>query len=142
MTIRAALDVNVFISAVISRLGIPRRIWDAWRAGRFTLISSEPIIGTAAARLRLPRIARRYEIGEEQVQIFQTLVRTGAAMIILLTDDVTSVTGDPEDDAVLATVRLGEAGYLVTGDHGLLDLGVYADAHIVSPRDFRTVLDR
>lgn len=142
MTIQAALDVNVFISAVISQLGIPRRIWDAWRAGRFTLISSEPIIATTATRLRLPRIARRYEVGEEQVQIFQAVVRTGATMIVLLADDVASVTGDPEDDVVLATVRLGEAGYLVTGDRGLLDLGAYAGARIVSPRDFLTVLDQ
>lgn len=142
MTIQAVLDVNVFISAIITRFGIPRRIWEAWRQGRFTLISSDPIINTTGAKLLLPRIARRYDIGAEHVRIFDTLVRTRATLVTISPEDVTAVTGDPEDDAVLATVRLGGAEYLVTGDRGLLNLGTYADARILSPRAFLDVLDR
>jgi predicted nucleic acid-binding protein len=51
------------------------------------------------------------------------------------------VTGDPEDDYVLAAVRLGRADYLVTGDHGLLALREYAGAKIVGPREFVTILE-
>ena len=46
MTVHAVLDVNVFISSLIARLGIPRRLWNAWRYGQFVLISSDPIIDT------------------------------------------------------------------------------------------------
>jgi predicted nucleic acid-binding protein len=68
------------------------------------------------------------------------LLLSRATIVTILPEDVESVTGDPEDDAVLATVRLGLAEYLVTGDHGLLDLGTYAGARIVSPRTFLSLL--
>jgi uncharacterized protein len=57
-------------------------------------------------------------------------------------DDIVPVTGDPEDDAVLATARLGRADYLVTGDRGLLDLGRHGAARILTLRDFLATLDR
>jgi putative PIN family toxin of toxin-antitoxin system len=141
MTVRAVLDVNVFISSIIAQFGIPRRLWNAWRRGRFMLISSDPIIDTTVTRLRLPRIAQRYAVTEEQRRIFAALLRSRAMIVPILPEDVASITGDPEDDAVLATVRLGRAEYLVTGDHGLLDLGAYAGARIVSPRTFIALLD-
>jgi len=31
--IKAVVDANVIISAVIARLGSPRRVYDAWREG-------------------------------------------------------------------------------------------------------------
>ena len=139
MTVRAVSDVNVFISSIIAQFGIPRRLWNAWRRGRFMLISSNPIIDTTVTRLRLPRIAQRYAVTEEQRQIFVTLLRSRATLVTVLPDDVIPVTGDPEDDAVLATVRVGRAEYLVTGDQGLLDLCEYTGARIVSPRSFLTL---
>jgi predicted nucleic acid-binding protein len=73
MTVRVVLDVNVLISSVIAQFGIPRKIWTAWRNGRFARITSVPIIDTTVARLRLPRIAQRYAISEEQRRIFEAL---------------------------------------------------------------------
>jgi predicted nucleic acid-binding protein len=52
-----------------------------------------------------------------------------------------SVTGDPEDDYVLATARLARADYLVTGDKGLLALVRDEGTAIVSPRQFMELLD-
>lgn len=135
-------DVNVFVSAVIGPLGIPRQLWLAWQRGRFPLVSSDHIITTTMARLRLPRIADRYALTEEDVRSFEVSVRSQATIVPVATDEILLVTGDPEDDAVLATARLGQAGYLVTGDRGLLMLGTYAGARIVSPRDFLTVLSQ
>ena len=51
------------------------------------------------------------------------------------------MTGDPEDDYVLATGRLARADYLVTGDRGLLDLVAYAGMRIVTPRAFVELLE-
>ena len=39
--IRAVVDVNVIVSALIIPRGIPYSIWSAWRSQQFTLISSE-----------------------------------------------------------------------------------------------------
>jgi predicted nucleic acid-binding protein len=55
---------------------------------------------------------------------------------------VMSVTGDPEDDLVLATARLGNAEYLVTRDHGLLRLQQHDETMIVAPHDFLRLLPR
>ena len=51
------------------------------------------------------------------------------------------VTGDPEDDYALATTRLSQVNYLVTGDKKLLGLKDYAGAKIVSPRDFVSIIE-
>jgi excisionase family DNA binding protein len=58
--IRAVIDLNVIISAMISPLGIPYRIWSAWlSAGRFTSLISEGMILELTGKLATPRIARR-----------------------------------------------------------------------------------
>jgi putative PIN family toxin of toxin-antitoxin system len=121
-------------------LGPSRQVLEAWQAERFKLLTSEYIIQQSGAKLRLPRIAQRYRISAETADGLELLLRTAAESVSLLPADVIVVTGDPEDDAVLATVRLGRAEYLVTGDHGLLDLGVYAGARILSPRTFLGLL--
>lgn len=36
--IRAVLDANVIVSAVLTPGGIPARVLDAWRAERFALL--------------------------------------------------------------------------------------------------------
>jgi predicted nucleic acid-binding protein len=47
-----------------------------------------------------------------------------------------AITGDPEDDYVLATARLGQAGYLVTGDRKLVELGSYGSVTMIRPKEF------
>jgi predicted nucleic acid-binding protein len=61
---------------------------------------------------------------------------TQATTIDVRDEEVESVVGDPEDDYVLATCRLGRADFLVTGDHGLLALGQHGATTVVTPRDF------
>jgi uncharacterized protein len=135
--IAAVLDVNVLISAILGPLGHPRQIVLAWEANQFAVITSDGIIAELRANLRLPRIARRYNVRNPQdVQWIEGLLRVQAQVVFVPHHEVRSVTGDPEDDLVLATARLAQADYLVTGDHGLLVLGQYEATKVVSPRDF------
>ena len=120
--VSATLDVNVLVSAVISLHGVPHRIFLAWQAGHFAVITSEHAISELTVKLRLPRIGRRYRIAPDEIEWIETLLRTQARVIEVPPDAVLVVTGDPEDDTVLATARLGEVDYLVTGDAGLLAL--------------------
>jgi putative PIN family toxin of toxin-antitoxin system len=139
--IRAVIDLNVIISAVISLLGIPHRIWTAWHTDeRFTLVISDGMIQELAGKLATPTIARRYGIGVEDVNATTTLLRTIGSLVVVPAEAVTVVTADPEDDLVLASALLGQADYLVTGDRGLLDLGRHDRVAILSPRDFLGVL--
>jgi uncharacterized protein len=138
--IRAVLDVNVLISSVVAALGFPRQIVSAWRTGRYSLITSAGIITEAEEKLRLPRIARRYSATPELAQDTLALLRGEAELVLVPARERLVVTGDPEDDLVLATGRLARAAYLVTGDQGLLDLGEYEGMRIVSPRQFVQIL--
>lgn len=42
--IRAVLDVNVLVSALISPSGTPARLLEAWRQGQFTVLTSQDIL--------------------------------------------------------------------------------------------------
>lgn len=134
------LDINVLVSAVVAALGFPRQIFSAWRLGRYTLITSAGMIAELEEKLSLPRIARRFNATPELAEDTITLLRDQASIVSVPAEERLSVTGDPEDDLVLATGRLAEANYLVTGDRGLLDLDQYAGMAIICPRDFARVL--
>jgi putative PIN family toxin of toxin-antitoxin system len=136
----AVLDVNVIVSAVLGALGFSRQVVDALRAGRFVAATSAGIITEVETKLRLPRISRRYHLTELDVAWALELLTTFAQLVTVPDHEVINVTGDPEDDGVLAAGRLAQANYLVTGDRGLLQLGTYAGMTIVTPREFVAVL--
>ena len=139
--IRATIDVNVLLSAILGPLGISRRIVLAWEASWFMPIVSEGILRELDEKLRLPDILRRFHITDaDRAWIFGLLAAYGET-VPLTPPDVYAVTGDPEDDAVLATARMGGAEYLVTGDKGLLALGEHEGVRIVTPRAFLEALE-
>lgn len=137
----AVVDVNVFVSSVLVAAGNPRRVLEAWQAQQFILKTSVAIIADVEEKLRSSRIVRRYRLTEEQIGWILALLRTQAELVAMPAEDIPIVTGDPEDDGVLAACRLGEVDFLVTGDHGLLDLREYEGVRIVSPRAFLALLD-
>jgi putative PIN family toxin of toxin-antitoxin system len=138
---RAVLDVNVIASAILGPLGLPRRILLAWEAGAFSAVTSAGIISEVGAKLSLPRISRRYQVHTtDDIRWVIGLLQTQAEIILVSPQECRVVTGDPEDDYVLATGRLARADYLVTGDRGLLGLGEYEGVKIIRPREFLAAL--
>jgi putative PIN family toxin of toxin-antitoxin system len=91
-------------------------------------------------KLHSPKLAR-YQLTEADIQSVLTLIRSQADLVDVLPQDVRAGTGDPENDLVLATARLGHADYLVTGDRGLLRLGSYEGTVMITPAAFMTSLD-
>ena len=141
MIVRAVLDINVLVSALIGPLGLSRRILTAWAVDQFTLISSEHIIRGMVDKALSPDLLRRFPTLPAPVRRLETLLRTTAELVTVPPEEVRAVTGDPDDDTVLATARLGRAEYLVTGDRGLLSLGPYEGVRIVPPRQFLFILE-
>ena len=137
--VAAVLDVNVLISAVIMPRGVPYALLLAWQAGRFALITSTPIIDQLVRKLRSDKL-RRYGVTAADIRTIQASLRADAVVTEVPTSEIRPVTGDPEDDAVLATARLGQADYLVTGDGGLLARSRYEGIAIVTPRAFLELL--
>lgn len=113
----------------------------AWQTERFTILTSEHIITTLDAKPAGVDLVRRISFLTAASQTFVTLLCTQAVTIAIPAVMVVPVTGDPEDDAVLATAHLGRADYLVTGDRRLLEMGTYDEVRILRPRDFLGILE-
>jgi predicted nucleic acid-binding protein len=110
--------------------------------GCFTVLPSEGMLAELVEKLRMPRIAQKYAISEEDITATVALLRTQGRMVSVPAGEVRQITHDMEDNLVLATGRLGGAEHLVTGDQGLLRLGQYEGMINVSPREFWEILSR
>src|SRR5438093_10254645 len=66
--LRAVLDANVLVSAVISPLGTPAKILLAMWAEAFDLVISESILDEIGRVLRYPRIQKRHGWPEEEIR--------------------------------------------------------------------------
>ena len=134
---RAILDNNILISALLSPLGAPAHILDAWERKRFTLIACNDLIN------ELRDVAGR--------PFFRERLRAGAAELLAVSiQDLAfychelparPVAPDPKDSYLVALAEAGEAEYLVTGDKELLGLGSHKATRIVSARDFAALFD-
>jgi uncharacterized protein len=140
--IDVVLDVNVLISAFLAELGIPRRLIQQWRAERFSVVISEGMLAELEEKLHLPRIARRHHVTEDGIAAFKDLLLSQAKWVGVRPEEIAPVTGDPEDDYVLATARKHRVPYLVTGDKLLLQLRQYEGVAVVSPREFQEILNK
>lgn len=136
---RVVLDTNVIVSAVISDKGPPRHVFEAWAAGRFTLLMCPSLIAEVARALRYDRIQRRYRLADEDIRATLALLWSQGE-VSPDPSHVESVTGEAGDDTLLALCRDADAEFLVTGDRQLLGLGSHGPARIVSPAEFAKVL--
>ena len=137
--IRAVIDANVFISAVISPKGNPAKILGAWKADKFQLILSAAILQEIGRVLQYPKIARRHRWSREEIQTFVD----DLAHLATMTPGkihLRVIPEDPSDDAYIECAVEGEAEYLVSGDKHLLDLGTYGSVTILTSRAFLGIL--
>lgn len=137
--IRAVLDANVLVSAVLSPAGVPGQILDAWRAERFALLVSAPILEEIARVLDYPRIARLHRWPRGKVQEF---VAEFAYAAVLTPGEITLnvIRSDPDDNRYLECAVEGDADYVVSGDQDLLELQEYQGIRVVSPKAFLEAL--
>ncbi len=114
---RAILDPNVIISALLSRDGTPAKVLRAWLEGRFDLIVSPLLLKELERALAYPKLAERIK-AEQTTALIDWLGREA-----ILVDDPaeppTSRSEDPGDDYLLALAE-AERAALVSGDRHLL----------------------
>jgi len=130
---RVILDTNVLLGALISPSGPPDKIYRAWRAARFELVTSATQLDELRRVSRYPKlktILPAHRIG--------TLVNNLQRAIVLA--PLTAVpngieVSDPNDAFLVAMALASEADYLVTGDRraGLLQRGSIGRTRIVTP---------
>jgi len=136
--VRAVLDTNLLLSALLSEKGPPARIVEGWRAGSFELVTSRDQINEvkrAASYAKLRPYVSRAAVGR-----LVNSLRTAEHLLVRLPRAGGSP--DPGDDYLLAMAVAAEAEYLVTGDRALLSLKRFATTCIATPRRFATILGR
>ena len=138
---RVLLDANIFISFLLytGRDSPAPAIVRAAIARDFVLLLPHELttefVKKAATK---PYLAKR--IRPEELEELARLLLEVAEIIPRIPDPIPALTRDPKDDYLIAYATVGEADYLVTGDHHLLELGEIDTLKIVSPRTFVTML--
>ncbi|HSN15696.1 MAG TPA: putative toxin-antitoxin system toxin component, PIN family [Anaeromyxobacteraceae bacterium] len=139
MRVRAVLDTNVLVSAVLSPQGTPAAVVRA--AGEaYTLVSTPDIVAEWLRVVAYDRVVRRLRrMGREEE------ARATVARLARIADLVPSarlpmvrvITADPSDDLFLATALAGGAHVLVSGDRRhVLPLGEFAGIRIIDAATF------
>lgn len=130
---RVVLDTNVLISALLVETSLPARLIQAWRDGRFTLLTAPSQLEELMRVTRYPKIRERLNPALAGRLINE--VRDLA--VIVVPPPILAVSPDADDDHLLAIARGGTADFLVTGDkRDLLLLGSYDGTKIISVREF------
>ncbi len=116
---RAVLDVNVLVAAILSREGAPAQLLMLWRNGQFELVLSPALLDELERVLAYPKIRRR--IGEVEAREFVALLRREPVVADPARAPLIR-SSDPGDDYLVALAQASQA-VIVSGDGHLLDLG-------------------
>jgi hypothetical protein len=134
--VRAVLDPNVLIAALLSRTGPPGQIVARWLAGDFELVVSASLLAELERAFAYPRLRRR--VSSEEAAGFVSLLAEAAQMVPDPPEPAPR-SADPGDDYLLALAESQQA-VLVSGDRHLLDVGNRYP--VQAPRAFLEALDR
>jgi putative PIN family toxin of toxin-antitoxin system len=135
--IRAVLDTNVLVSALITPSGPPHRILTAWQDREFVLFTCLPLLRELNRVLHYPRLQGKYHLTEADIFAYLGLLRIRGT-IVALPDEIPRMCSDPTDDKLLACALVAQAGYIVTGNNHVLVLDKIGPAQIVTPNAFAT----
>lgn len=115
---RAVLDPNILIAALLSPTGAPAQIVSRWPAGEFELVVSDTLLTELERTLAYPKLRRR--IAADEAAAFLRLLR-GGGRLAPDAPDPPRRSADPGDDYLLALAE-AEHAVLVSGDQDLLAL--------------------
>jgi uncharacterized protein len=139
--IRAVLDANVLVSALVSPGGIPAQVLRAWRDERFHLVASQAILSEIDQVLRYAKVRKRHGMSDNEIKEW---IDDLAHLAVLVPGQitVTVIIEDPADDRYLECALEGEAECIVSGDQHLLRLNRYEHIDVLTPRAFLDVVLR
>lgn len=115
---RAVLDPNILVAALLSRRGASAQIVSRWLAGDFELVISEALLAELERALSYSKLRTR--IAADEAIAYIAILRHGA-LVAADPPEPPHRSRDPGDDYLLALAEQ-ERAVLVTGDQHLLAL--------------------
>ena len=109
---RAVLDTNILISALITKGTPPDNLYQAWLNGEIEVVMTTTQIAEIRDVLVGPRL-KRFMHTDEAVAIVENIDEYA----LVLTDaPVVDISPDPNDKPILAAVIAGKVDLIVSGD--------------------------
>jgi putative PIN family toxin of toxin-antitoxin system len=126
---RLILDTNILLSALLSPLGAPAQLLDAWERKKYELVACDALIAELLDVAARPFFRARLRAGAAE------LLAAGVRDFSLFCRDLPSspVAPDPKDTYLLALAEASQADFLVTGDKELLSLQHYKSTRVITP---------
>ena len=126
---RLVLDTNTVVSALLWE-GVPKRLLTMVQDMGVSLFTSEPLIAELADVLSRRKFERQLVAAMvSSRQLVELYVRATTSVRPV---SVPRLVSDPDDDVVIGTGVGARAGFVVTGDHALLEVAQYEGVRIVS----------
>lgn len=116
---RAVLDTNVLIAAILSPRGSSADLVRAWQAGDFDLVASPGLLAELREALRFPVLQRL--VTTEDADAYVEMIGRAAVIVEDPAGPPAARTDDPADNHRLALAAAHRA-LLVTGDEDLASL--------------------
>jgi putative PIN family toxin of toxin-antitoxin system len=138
VTPRALCDTNVLVSAFIAG-GPPSRVIEAVIDGRIELVLADPVLAELERVLTLKLGFEPQRVRE----ISTLLIDLASARVGTPAKTPEAITGDPDDDVILACGVATGAHIIVSGDRRhLLPVGEYHGLRIIAPQTLLAELSR
>jgi putative PIN family toxin of toxin-antitoxin system len=134
--LRVVVDTNLIISGTAASSGAAYELLEAWREGKYILVTSPQILSEIHDVFMRPKIQSTFGFTEEDAQkVIKTF--SAQAYVTAGTAVIPTVSPDPDDNMFIACAIEGSASYIVTGDkHHLLPIQTYNGINIITARYF------
>jgi hypothetical protein len=126
------LDTNILLSALLSPLGAPGKLLEAWERKKYTLVACGALIGELRDVASRPFFRARLRAGAAE------LLAAGIRDFSLFCRDLPGGAGAPDfppdrkDSYLLALAEASQAEFLVTGDKQLLTLRHHKSTRVIT----------
>lgn len=128
---RIVIDTSVLISALITSNTPPDLLYQAWREGRFELVTSQAQFDELKRVTGYEKL-QRFISPTDVVDLLSTI---DACAVILSTLPDVFYSPDPNDNHIIAAAMMGSADLIVSGDkRHLLSLQEVAGIPIITTR--------
>jgi len=128
--VKVVLDTNVLISAIMFG-GKSRDILEMGISGKIKIAVSQDILKELAEVLVDKKFRAPVSFVQQTIHELSEITE-----LVIVTDKITVIKDDPDDNRILECAVSAKADYIVSGDSDLLSLKHFKKIKILSPSDF------